>query len=610
MVLIRLFLAVRPSLVIADDWNKESHALKSVGFGKWEIFLPDDAEGVPAIAHESRVKVCIRTPDGRHLDRIPPWMTYVKQTVGNPVYDGVFWNPKVKYERKWPRPSAPVRLRVYESHVGMASEDPCVGTYVNFKEKILPYVKDLGYNAIQLMAIMEHAYYASFGYQVTNFFAASSRYGTPEELKEMIDEAHRLGLVVLLDVVHSHASKNVLDGLNEFDGTDHCYFHEGGRGEHSMWDSRLFNYSHYEVLRFLLSNLRYWVEEFGFDGFRFDGVTSMVYYSHGLGATPMTYEEHFGPGVDDEALLYLTLANALLKQLSPSIISIAEEVSGLATMCRPVEYGGVGFDYRLGMGLPDKWIGLMKTKDDDWNMGNIVFTLINRRWKEATIAYVESHDQALVGDKTIAFWLMDKEMYTEMTILVPRSPIIDRGIALHKMLRFITMCLGGEAYLNFMGNEFGHPEWIDFPRPGNNWSYHHARRRFDLVRDPLLRYKALHAFDKALNHFEEKHQIMTRDTFVSLKNEGDKVIVFERGDVVFAFNFHPTQSYADYRIGVQNAGKYTIALDSDWTEFEGQERNAKDTLFFTTPEQWNDRANQMHIYIPSRTAIAFVREKK
>jgi 1,4-alpha-glucan branching enzyme len=589
-----------------NGWDKNSHALTNIGYGKWEIFLPD-VEGVPAIPHNSRLKVCIKTPDGRWLDRIPPWITYVRQEAGNPIYDGVFWNPEVKYALTHARPPKPSRLRIYESHVGMASEEPCIGTYKNFKDKILPYIVDLGYNAIQLMAIMEHAYYASFGYQVTNFFAASSRYGTPEELKELIDEAHRLGLVVLLDVVHSHASKNVADGLNEFDGTDHCYFHAGARGEHSMWDSRLFNYNQYEVLRFLLSNLRFWVEEYGFDGFRFDGVTSMVYYSHGLGSTPMTYEEHFGGGVDDEAMLYLKLANAMLRELLPSVITIAEEVSGLATMCRPIEYGGVGFDYRLGMGLPDKWIELMKVKDEDWNMGNIAFTLTNRRWKEATIAYVESHDQALVGDKTVAFWLMDKEMYTDMTILKERSPIIDRGLALHKMLRFITLCLGGEAYLTFMGNEFGHPEWIDFPRPGNNWSYHHARRRFDLVRDHLLRYKSLHAFDRAMNHFEEKYSIMTRDTFVSLKNEGDKVIVFERGDLVFVFNFHPSSSFTDYKIGVQHPGKYSIALDTDWSEFEGSDRNARDTVFFTKPDPWNDRPHSMQVYIPSRTGIAFVR---
>lgn len=527
------------------------------------------------------------------------------QGINKQTYDSVFWSPAKPYVFTNPRPERPERLRIYEAHIGMASEEPMVGTYKSFKDKILPYVLDLGYNAIQLMAIMEHAYYASFGYQVTNFFAPSSRFGTPEDLKELIDEAHRLGLVIFLDVVHSHTSKNTEDGLNQFDGTDHAYFHEGGKGYHDLWDSRLFNYGHWEVLRFLLSNLRYWVDEFGFDGFRFDGVTSMIYYSHGLGSTPMSYDEHFGSGIDNEALLYLTLANYMLHKLNTNIVTIAEEVSGFATLCRPIEFGGIGFDYRLGMGLPDQWINLMKIKDEDWNVSHISFTLTNRRWKEATIAYSESHDQALVGDKTLAFWLMDKDMYTDMTILKDKNLVIDRGMALHKMIRLITLSLGGESYLNFMGNEFGHPEWIDFPRIGNNWSYHHARRRFDLVRDPLLRYQYLHAFDKAMNKLEEKYKIMSQTTYVSLKNESDKLIVYERGDLVFVFNFNPTQSFTDYKIGVQIPGKYKIVLDSDWAEFDGHQRNDRNTNFFTKPERWNDRDNAMFIYIPSRVTLVF-----
>lgn len=208
----------------------------------------------------------------------------------------------------------------------MASEKPEIGTYRNFKENILPHIKDLGYNAVQLMAIMEHSYYASFGYQVTNFFAPSSKYGTPEELKDMIDTAHEMGILVFLDVIHSHASKNTEDGLNQFDGTDHCYFHEGGKGYHDLWDSRLFNFSNYEVLRFLLSNLRYWAEEFRFDGFRFDGITSLLYLHHGIGKTPMSYQEYFNDEVDKEAVTYLTLANDLLRQINPNIITIAEDV--------------------------------------------------------------------------------------------------------------------------------------------------------------------------------------------------------------------------------------------------------------------------------------------
>ena len=393
-----------------------------------------------------------------------------------------------------PRPAKPSALRIYEAHVGMSSPEPKVSSYAEFRDNVLPRIKMLGYNAVQLMAVQEHAYYGSFGYHVTNFFAVSSRCGTPDDLKSLIDRAHELGLYVLMDCVHSHASNNVLDGLNQFDGTESHYFHEGVRGYHWMWDSRLFDYSKKEVMRFLLSNLRWWTEEYQFDGFRFDGITSMMYTHHGLQMVfTGDYGEYFGLNTDVDAVVYLMLANAMLHGLYPDAITVAEDVSGMPTLCRPVEEGGIGFDYRLQMAMADKWIEYLgEMTDEEWNMGNLVHTLTNRRYGEAAIAYAESHDQALVGDKTIAFWLMDKDMYDFMALSGPSTPRVDRGMALHKMIRLLTMALGGEGYLNFMGNEFGHPEWIDFPRqdytspagkfiPGNGSSYHLCRRRFDLV---------------------------------------------------------------------------------------------------------------------------------
>lgn len=461
------------------------------------------------------------------------------------------------------------------------------------------------------MAVMEHAYYASFGYQVTSFYAASSRYGTPEQLKRLIDRAHELGLIVLLDLVHSHASKNVMDGLNQFDGTDSCYFHNGSRGYHSLWDSRLFNYSEFEVQRFLLSNIRWYMEEYRFDGFRFDGVTSMLYHSRGIGqGFSGNYDDYFNLSVDTEGVVYLMLANYVIHNFNKDAVTIAEDVSGMPGTCRPVTEGCLGFDYRLAMAIPDKWIELLKhVPDDNWEMGNIVHTLTNRRWMEANVAYAESHDQALVGDKTIAFWLMDKEMYTHMSTLSDPSLIIDRGIALHKMIRFITHALGGEAYLNFIGNEFGHPEWLDFPRAGNNSSYHYARRQWHLVDDELLKYKYLNAWDAAMNKTEEKYGwLHAHPGYVSLKHESDKIVAFERGNVLFVFNFHPTQSFADYRIGVEIAGEYKVVLCSDDALFGGYERISKDVKYKTHPEHYCGRKNFIQIYIPSRTALVFAKE--
>eukprot|EP01117_Protostelium_nocturnum_P005840 TRINITY_DN2107_c0_g1_i1.p1 TRINITY_DN2107_c0_g1~~TRINITY_DN2107_c0_g1_i1.p1 ORF type:complete len:706 (+),score=290.42 TRINITY_DN2107_c0_g1_i1:246-2363(+) len=594
-----------------NGWNRWSHEAKRDQYGVHSLFLPD-VNGKPAIQHKTKVKLNMVTQDGRHIERIPAWIKVVWQENKNPFYDAVYWNPPQKYEWKHKRPQSPKDIRIYECHVGMSSKDPKCSTYIEFKDTVIPEIIDAGYNAIQIMGIMEHAYYASFGYQVTSFFAASSRFGTPEELKELVDEAHRQGLVVLLDLVHSHASRNVDDGLNQYDGTDHCYFHEGKKGEHPLWDSKLFNYSSYEVLRFLLSNAKWWLDEYHFDGFRFDAITSMIYQHHGVAHSFVDgYKEYFDPTqTDEDAIVYLTLVNEMVHSLSKDpfgVITIAEDVSGFATIAKPVESGGVGFNYRLHMAVPDKWIKLLKnTKDEDWGMQDLCWELKNRRWMEPTIAYAESHDQALVGDKTIAFWLMDKEMYTSMSTLGEYNPIVARGIALHKMIRLITSALAGEGYLNFMGNEFGHPEWIDFPREGNNDSFDHARRRWDLKHDQLLRYHHLFNFDKAMNAAEDKYKwLPAPQAYITVQDDGDKIIAFERAGLLFVFNFHSTKSFTDYSIGVSKAGKWKIVLSTDDKEFGGFENVERSIDYFSQPVASGNWPQRLMLYIPSRTAFVF-----
>jgi len=418
-------------------------------------------------------------------------------------------------------------------------------------------------------------------------------------------------MVVLLDVVHSHASKNTLDGLNEFDGSDHQYFHGGPKGRHELWDSRLFNYASHEVLRFLLSNLRFWMDEYNFDGFRFDGVTSMIYTHHGIGTGfSGGYHEYFGPGVDEDGVVYLMIANEMLHDLYPECITIAEDVSGMPALCLSLSLGGIGFDYRLAMAIPDMWIKILKEKEDsEWDMANICFTLTNRRHGEKTIAYAESHDQALVGDKSIMMHLADAQLYTNMSNLTELTPVIERAMSLHKMIRLITHALGGEGYLNFEGNEFGHPEWLDFPRAGNDNSFWYARRQFNLPDDSLLRYGSLNEFDAKMNNAEQKYGwLHSEQAYISLKNESDKVIVFERAGLLWIFNFHPTKSFTDYRVGVEMAGTYRVVLNTDTKDVGGFERVDSSTRFFTTPFEWNGRKNFTQVYIPTRTAIVLALE--
>lgn len=602
-----------------NNWNPNADVMTQNEFGVWEVFLPNNADGSPPIPHGSRVKIRMDTPSGIK-DSIPAWIKFSVQAPGEIPYNGIYYDPpeEEKYIFKHPQPKRPESLRIYEAHVGMSSTEPLINTYANFRDDVLPRIKKLGYNAVQIMAIQEHSYYASFGYHVTNYFAPCSRCGTPDDLKSLIDRAHELGLLVLMDIVHSHASNNTLDGLNMFDGTDNHYFHSGSRGHHWMWDSRLFNYGSWEVLRFLLSNARWWLDEYKFDGFRFDGVTSMMYTHHGLQMTfTGNYNEYFGYATDIDAVVYLMVVNDMIHGLFPDAVSIGEDVSGMPTFCIPVQDGGVGFDYRLHMAIADKWIELLQKKDEDWRMGDIVHTLTNRRWLEKCVSYAESHDQALVGDKTIAFWLMDKDMYDFMALDRPSTPLVDRGIALHKMIRLITMGLGGEGYLNFMGNEFGHPEWIDFPRgdqrlptgkiiPGNNNSFDKCRRRFDLGDAEYLRYHGMQEFDRAMQHLEEIYGFMTSEhQYISRKNEGDRVIVFERGNLVFVFNFHWTNSYSDYRVGCLKPGKYKIVLDSDDPLFGGFKRLDKDAEYFSSEGWYDDRPRSFLVYAPSRTAVVY-----
>lgn len=595
-----------------NSWDRSACKLEQGEYGIWKCFVPDTPDGKCPIQHGSKVKAAVISQQGTPLDRNPAWATYCIQNPTSFLYDTVFWNPPEPY--KWNSPDhvdRPPSLRIYECHVGMASNELKVGSYREFADNILPRIKSTGYTAVQIMAIMEHAYYASFGYHVTNFFAISSRCGKPEDLKYLIDKAHQLGLYVLMDIVHSHASSNSMDGINQFDGTDHQYFHEGERGHHSLWDSRLFNYGHWEVLRFLLSNLRWYVDEYHFDGFRFDGITSMLYTHSGISFQfTGNYSEYFGLQVDVDACVYMMLANKLLHDLYPTVaLTVAEDVSGMPTLCVPVELGGLGFDYRLAMAIPDMWVEIFeKLKDEQWNMGDIVHTLTNRRWNEKTIGYAESHDQALVGDKTLAFRLMDAAMYTDMNCDGYPSPVVERGIALHKMTRLLTMSLSGEGYLTFMGNEFGHPEWIDFPREGNNNSYQHAHRRWDLCDNDFLRYKHLHKFETDMHSLERQYPFCRYQVhqFVVMSHEEDKVIAIEKGDrLLFVYNFHHSNSYSDYKVGTFWGGHYKLVLDSDSSETGGHGRIDGTVIHKTQTEQWQNRPHFLQLYAPARTCQVY-----
>ncbi|MBQ2188581.1 MAG: alpha amylase C-terminal domain-containing protein [Bacteroidales bacterium] len=584
-----------------NGWNKYENPLENVGNGIWELFLPD-SEYKTRLVHGSLMKVLVQSSIGEQ-DRIPIYIERVVQDENTKDFAAQFWNPEKQYvfENQSPRIDDEPLL-IYESHVGMAQEKEGVGTYNEFITNVLPRIKAGGYNAVQLMAIAEHPYYGSFGYHVSNFFAASSRFGTPEELKKLVDTAHGMGLLVIMDLVHSHTVKNVREGINLFDGTEYQYLKPGMEGIHPQWDSKLFDYGKTATLQLLLSNVKYWLDEYHFDGYRFDGVTSMLYKNHGIGETFDSPWKYFGDGVDNDAVTYLQLANKLIHDIDNQNVTIAEDVSGMPGICAHIEDGGMGFDYRLGMGLPDFWIKVLKDQSDEqWNMHEFFFTMTNRLYDVKTVAYAESHDQALVGDKTLAFRLMDKEMYFAMS-KDQQNLIIDRGIALHKMIRFFTITLGGDAWLNFMGNEFGHPEWIDFPRHDNGWSYKYAKRQWSLADNECLKYQWLGDFDKAMLDFVKKTKVMqSAPAWLLNVDEDNKTIVFERNNLIFVFNWGQ-KSLPGYIINVKQTGDYEIVFSTDEKRFGGFENIDESAVF---PSEKNGDAVTMKIYNVARTAAVY-----
>ncbi|MCI6207932.1 MAG: alpha amylase C-terminal domain-containing protein [Prevotella sp.] len=585
-----------------SNWKEsekyEAHRIE--GTGDWELKLSEKA-----VKHGDLYKMHVYW-DGGHGERIPAWATRVVQDEQTKIFSAQVWNPAEPYKwekTKFATPRKP--LLIYECHVGMSQDAEKVGTYDEFRLNVLPRIIKDGYNCIQIMAIQEHPYYGSFGYHVSSFFAPSSRFGTPEQLKKLIDTAHKHGVAVIMDIVHSHAVKNEIEGLGNLAGDPNQYFYPGGRHEHPAWDSLCFDYGKNEVIHFLLSNCKYWQEEFHFDGFRFDGVTSMLYYSHGLGEAFCGYQDYFNGHQDDNAICYLTLANLLIHEVNPKAITIAEEVSGMPGLAAKFTDGGYGFDYRMAMNIPDYWIKTIKEQPDEhWKPSSILWEVTNRRKDEKTISYCESHDQALVGDKTLIFRLIDSDMYWHFRH-GDETARVNRGIALHKMIRLVTASTINGGYLNFVGNEFGHPEWIDFPREGNGWSYKYARRQWNLVDNKELDYHFLGDFDHDMISVIKSEKNLQQTPVQEIwHNDGDQILAYMRGDLIFVFNFNPTKSFTDYGFLVP-IGAYDVVLNTDSTKYGGN-GFADDSITHLTnydPLYMADRKEWLKLYIPARTAV-------
>lgn len=574
--------------------------------GLWELVVP--AEELPHGAYmELRVLPDAEgSPDGRPQRRVPAFARWVEQDAEVlEQWCARVWDPPEPYVfRHDDRPRSLEFPRIYEAHVGIAQPylgrtERSVGSYAAFARHILPRIRDGGYTAVQLMAVAEHPLYKSFGYQVSSYFAPSSRFGLPDDFKALVDEAHRLGLAVILDITHSHAAPNTEQGLARYDTGPYLF-----ADKDNQWGTVSFDYGKEMTRRFLLSNCRYWMEEYHVDGFRFDAVGNMIYLDHGFGddfshVGRCFYTAAGSNRVDQDGVLYLELANTLVHELRPQSLTIAEEFSGMPGMTSPPSEGGLGFDHRFAMGIPDFWGKFIK---EGRSVGMLWYEMTNRRRYERTISYVACHDQCINGKDAMIWRLIGDEMYTQMSCLRD-SWNTSRGLALYKLMRLVTLATAAHGYLSFMGDEFGHPEWIDGEA--------YAHRQWHLAERDDLRYADLAAFDRdCLREIVGRHLEQFR-TQVRLRHldEDSRTLAFERDRLLFVFNFHELHSQPALELWV-TPGKYVEMLSSDEPRYSGHGNMVladPPVEHFSDPHSGSTE-QRIGVYLPPLTALTLLRE--
>ena len=587
------------------------HAFQPVGDGWWRLDLPPEA-----LEHGTYMELRVMAPgvEGA-VRRVPACAQWVEQDKLTPTqWCARLWNPPQPYEWQHARPEAPLPFpRIYEAHVGMAipalehrhgqwlpRHPKSVGSFRLFAEEVLPRIARAGYTAVQLMGVPEHPLYKSFGYQVSSYFAPTSRCGTPDDFRLLVDTAHGLGLRVILDIPHSHSCPNTEQGMARYDGSPYLF-----AAKDNQWGTASFDYGQKMTRRLLLSNCHYWMEEYRVDGFRFDAVGNMIYVDHGFGddfshVGRCFHTENGEPRGDEDGILYLALANTLIHELSAPALSIAEEFSGMPGMTSPPEHGGLGFDYRFAMGVPDYWAKFIKGQEEGLELGQLWHEMTNHRPYERTINYVECHDQSINGKDAMIWRLMGDEMYTGMA-LPQQSWNISRGLALYKLMRLITLSTAHCGYLSFMGAEFGHPEWLD--------DEEHAHRQWHLADAPDLKYHQLAAFDRHTLHLlAERHLAdMAHSPLLRLLHEEHRLLVFERGTLLLAFNFHELHSQTALDVWV-TPGKYVEADSSDAPAYGGHGNAHNPGLeHFSDPDS-GVHEQRITLYVPPLTALVLVRE--
>lgn len=538
-----------------NGWNIHDHPMSPVSdrHGIWELFIP-------ALSQGQLYKYAVRQQDGEIAYKADPYGFYseVKPKTASIIWtlEGYDWQDenwcKKRTETDWLK----MPINIYEAHLGSWKRNE-QGDYLSYHEladQLVPYLVEMHYTHIELMPIMEHPFDGSWGYQLTGYYAATSRYGDPQGLMHFIDCCHQAGIGVILDWVPGHFCKDD-QGLRHFDGTSQYEF-----SEHQQWGTMVFDYGKPEVLDFLISNAHFWFDRYHIDGLRIDGVASMIELNHGLDGEPF----HNTQGGTDrlEALAFLRELNTIIFRDFPFAIMSAEDSTSYPMVTWPVDKGGLGFNLKWDMGWMHDTLDYMKTDPMFRNRFHNLLTFSMAYAFNENFILPLSHDEVVHSKRTI----LDK-MFGDYNMKFDQFRILFGYLMTHPGKK-----------LSFMGNEFA---------PFLEWRVDESLEWFLL---DYQKHQEIHTYIKDLNKFYRKEKALWSDDhswagfeWLEPNNSEQSILIFkrlgstEKDTLITIINFCPL-SYNDYQIGVPAPGNYRLAFNSDDRSYGGSGFTMKKTM--------------------------------
>ena len=576
-----------------NGWNRGSHQLnyRWDASGIWEGWIPDVGVG-------ETYKYFIKGPQGQDLEKSDPFALrwelppHTASIIADTFYE---WQDQDWMANRYKHTALDKPYSVYEMHIGSWARSPESPdeflSYRQLAEKLVPYVVEMGFTHVEFMPIMEHPYYPSWGYQITGFFAASCRYGSPQDLMYLVEQFHANGIAVILDWVPSHFPGDA-HGLYNFDGT-HLYEHEDVRkGFHPDWKSYIFNYGRNEVRAFLISNAMFWLERYHIDGLRVDAVASMLYldYSRNHGEWEPNV---FGGNENLEAISFLQEFNTTIYSNFPDVQTIAEESTSFAGVSRPVYTGGLGFGMKWMMGWMHDTLDYFEHDPihRQYHQGQLTFSMVYAFTENFMLPF--SHDEVVYGKKS----------------MLNKMPGDDWQKFANLRLLYTFMYTHPGTKLLFMGAEFGQVE---------EWNY---KQSLDWHLLEHTSHQGIKETVKAINHLYKSEPALYEKAFdwtgfewIDASNLADSVIVYMRkgintaNDLIVVLNMTPVL-HQEYRIGVPSAGEWQEIFNSDKHQYWGG-GNTNHHPIATETQPWHGRENSLRLTVPPLGAAIFKKAAK